>query len=352
MEKNFKGTIIYGDEFEPIEGSITVEDGIIKNIEESTATSDVIIAPCFINAHTHIGDSVIKDPPFLPLFELVQPPDGLKHRILRGISHNELVFSIKASLSDMIKTGTCAFCDFREGGLSGVKALHEAVEAAEAGTYPGIKASILGRPDDGDLDYLDFCDGTGLSSTNDLELEFIRDIVKKTKNKGKKFAIHAGEKDLNDISSAIELQPDLLIHLTKIDNENIKDISDAGIPVVVCPRSNYITRSGIPPIGKMLDAGIPVSVGTDNVMLNSVNMFSEMEFLVKTNLYDDRQVFKLCTLNGAKLLGLDKELGSIKKGKKARLMILNKKSDNMQGTRNPLSSLVRRARPDDIIRII
>ncbi|MDL5503319.1 MAG: amidohydrolase family protein, partial [Candidatus Methanoperedens sp.] len=78
-------------------------------------------------------------------------------------------------------------------------------------------------------------------------------------------------------------------------------------------------------VAKMLDAGILVAVGTDNVMLNSVNMFSEMEFLVKTNLYDDRQVFKLCTLNGAKLLGMDKESGSIETGKKARLMIVTKK---------------------------
>ena len=142
------------------------------------------------------------------------------------------------------------------------------------------------------------------------------------------------------------------IHLTTAGEKNIKDIADANIPVVVCPRSNYITRSGIAPIAKMLDAGILVAVGTDNVMLNSVNMFSEMEFLVKTNLYDDRQVFKLCTLNGAKILGMDKESGSIKMGKKARLMILTKKSYNLQGLRNPLSGLVRRARPDDIIRII
>lgn len=346
MEQTLKGTIISGDEFEPINGYITIENGLIKDIEECTVTADVIIAPCFVNAHTHLGDSVIKDPPFLPLAELVQPPHGLKHRILRETSHVELVSSMKASLNDMVKTGTCAFCDFREGGLAGIQALNEAL-----GTDPRIESLVMGRPDK-DMDYLDSCDGTGLSSMNDMELEFVRDIVKQTRGKKKRFAIHAGERDLNDISSALELEPDFLIHLTNADEKNIKYIADSNIPVAVCPRSNYITRSGIPPIGKMLEAGIMVSVGTDNVMLNSVNMFSEMEFLIKTNIYDDRQVFKLCTLNGAKLLGLDKESGSIKKGKKARLMILNKKSDNMQGIKNPLSSLVRRARPDDIINII
>lgn len=347
MEQTLKGTIIYGDEFEPIDGYITIDNGIIKNVEESAVAADVIIAPCFVNAHTHIGDSVIKDPPFMPLLELVQPPNGLKHRILRQTSNSDLIYSIRASIRDMIKTGTCAFCDFREGGLAGARALHEAL-----GTNPDIKAWIFGRPDDMDMNYLDICHGTGLSSTNDLDIESIQDILKKTRDKGKKFAIHAGEKDSSDISSALALEPDFLVHLTNASNKDIKTVADAQIPVVVCPRSNYMTRSGIPPIKEMLDAGIPVAVGTDNVMLNSANMFSEMEFLVKLKIYDDRQVFKLCTLNGAKLLGIEKESGSIKTGKKARLMILTKKSDNMQGIKNPLGSLVRRARPDDIIRII
>jgi cytosine/adenosine deaminase-related metal-dependent hydrolase len=346
MEQTLKGTIICGDEFEPVDGYITIEDGIIKNIEESTVAADTIISPCFVNAHTHIGDSVIKDPPFLPLAELVQPPHGLKHRILEKTSRNDLVISIKASINDMIKTGTCAFADFREGGVGGVRALKDALGSCE------LEAKIFGRPSNKDMNYLDLCDGTGLSSTNDLDIELIKEIVIQTKGEKKKFAVHAGERDASDISPAIELEPDFLIHLTHAGEKEIKAVAEANIPVVVCLRSNFLTRAGLPPIKKMLDEEILVASGTDNVMLNSLNMFSEMEFLAKTNLFDDRQVFKLCTLNGAKLLGIDNEFGSIEKGKKARLMVLTKKSNNMQGTRNPLSSLVRRARPDDIIGIV
>jgi cytosine/adenosine deaminase-related metal-dependent hydrolase len=346
MEQTLQGTIIYGDEFEPVDGIITIEDGIIKEIEEKKVTADTIIAPCFVNAHTHIGDSVIKDPPYLPLAELVQPPNGLKHRILAGTSYKDLVDSMKATIHDMIKTGTCAFMDFREGGAAGVRALYEASKGLN------IVSKAFGRPLDNDMSYLDSCDGTCLSSTSDLEIDVIREIVRHTKAKGKKFAIHAGERDPSDILPAIGLEPDHLIHLTHVEKKEIKLIKEACIPVVVCLRSNLLTRSGLPPIKKMLDEGIVVAAGTDNVMFNSVNMFSEMEFLAKTTLYDDRQVFKLCTLNGAKVAGLDRELGSIKTGKNARLMILNKKSNNMQGLRKPLSSLVRRARPDDIIRII
>jgi cytosine/adenosine deaminase-related metal-dependent hydrolase len=346
MEQTLQGTIIYGDDFELMDGIITIENGIIKEIEEKKITADTIIAPCFVNAHTHIGDSVIKDPPYLPLSELVQPPNGLKHRVLAETSRGDLVASMRATIKDMIGTGTCAFADFREGGIEGVKALNEALSGFN------IEAKSFGRPLDNDMSYLDHCDGTGLSSTNDLEIDVIHDIVMHTRRKGKKFAIHAGERDPSDILPSIGLKPDLLIHLIHAGQKDMKLIEEENIPVVVCPRSNLFTRSGLPPIKKMLDEGLLVAAGTDNVMFNSVNMFSEMELLAKMVLYDDRQVFKLCTLNGAKISGIDSELGSIETGKKARLMVLNKKSNNMQGIRNPLSSLVRRGRPDDIIRMI
>lgn len=143
MEQTLKGTIIDGDEFEPVDGYITIEDGIIKSVEESTVASDTIIAPCFVNAHTHIGDSVIKDPPYLPLEELVQPPHGLKHRILKKTSYGNLVGSMKASIADMKKTGTCAFADFREGGLAGVRALKEALKTTYTGTDGGIEGKSV-----------------------------------------------------------------------------------------------------------------------------------------------------------------------------------------------------------------
>lgn len=345
MERILTGTIIYGDEFEPVDGRIIIEDDIITGIEECSIKADTIIAPCFVNAHTHIGDSVIKDPPFLPLEELVRPPNGLKHRILRETQRSDLVSSMKATIGDMIRTGTCAFSDFREGGLEGAGDLREALE------HTAIDGKIFGRPSGSDMTYLEISDGTGLSSTSDLTADYVEYVVERTRDKGKRFAIHAGEKDASDINPAIELEPDHLVHLTHAEKKDLKSVSDAGIPVAVCLRSNFITRTGLPPIRKMLDEGILVAAGTDNVMLNSVNMFSEMEFLSKTNIYDDRQVFMLCTLNGAKLLGIDGEVGSIKTGKKARLMILTKKSDNLNGIRNPLGSIVRRGRPDDIIEI-
>ena len=59
----------------------------------------------------------------------------------------------------------------------------------------------------------------------------------------------------------------------------------------------------------------------------------------------------MCTLNGAKIAGLDQRLGSIREGKEARVMVIDKRSNNMWGSMTPLASIVRRAGQSDIIAI-
>jgi cytosine/adenosine deaminase-related metal-dependent hydrolase len=143
----------------------------------------------------------------------------------------------------------------------------------------------------------------------------------------------------------------MLVHLTQAVQSDLKNVADASIPVVVCPRSNFLTGVGMAPVAEMLKAGINVGVGTDNVMLNSVNMFSEMEFLSKVFGLEDRQVFKMCTLNGASILELEGK-SPLREGDKANLMVLDGTSNNLKGIQDVLSGLVRRARPDDILSII
>ena len=362
-EQMIPGTIIAGPELEPIEGYICVKNGIVTEIGEERTYSPNIIAPCFVNAHTHLGDSVLKDPPLgkvsnfrtqKDLDSLVKPPDGLKHRILRETPYKTLIECIRRSLFDMIETGTCAFADFREGGVVGVAALNKALEGLE------LRSMVLGRPAEPELPLqvvlaevkrvLLHSRGLGMSGANDLDIELLEEIVTCTRDLKKFFAIHAGEKDRSDIEKALSLEPDLLIHMTNATRRDLDNVADAGIPVVVCPRSNFITGAGMAPITEMLDAGIRVAAGTDNVMLNSVNMFAEMEFMSKVFSIDDRQVFKICTLNGSFVMGPDSTC-SIEKGNKANLMILNGSSNNLSGIKNPISGIARRARPDDIISV-
>ncbi|MDD4619223.1 MAG: amidohydrolase family protein [Methanosarcina sp.] len=362
-EKIIPGTIIAGPELEPIEGYICIKRGIITEIGEERTHSTNIIAPCFVNAHTHLGDSVFKDPPLgkisgfktqKDLDALVKPPGGLKHKILRETPYITLIECMRKSLLDMIETGTCAFADFREGGVVGVAALNKALEGLK------LHSMVLGRPAEPELPLqvvlaevkriLLRSTGLGMSGTNDLDLKLLEEIATYTRQHKKFFAIHAGEKDTSDIEKALSLEPDLLIHLTNATKRDLEHVADAKIPVVVCPRSNFITGAGMAPIAEMLEAGIRVAAGTDNVMLNSVNMFAEMEFMSKVFSIDDRQVFKICTLNGSFVMGPD-STGPIQKGNKANLMILNGSSNNLAGIKNPINGITRRARPDDILAV-
>ncbi len=362
-EQTIHGKIIYGPEAKVIEGYIVIEDGIIKEVHEKKNASGNIIAPCFVNAHTHIGDSVCKDPILgnlhghyveRDLSQLVQPPHGLKHRILNRTPHWKIVDAMRNSIQDMNDTGTYAFADFRESGTKGVLALKEALESSD------VLARIFGRPanNTGEKqisreleELLDNADGLGMSGTNDIEMELLKTARHYSLKMDKTFAVHAGESSRSDIDKALSLDPDILIHMTQATQKDLQEVADMDIPIVVCPRSNFITGVGMAPIVKMLDMGIKVAVGTDNVMLNSVNMFSEMELLSKIFGIDDRQVFMMCTLMGATILGLEAP-GYIQEGNIAKIMIINGNSNNLTGIKDPISGIVRRGRPDDILSVM
>ncbi|RQW79797.1 MAG: amidohydrolase [Methanothrix sp.] len=340
------GTIIYGDDFTPRQGYLCISDGIIKEVGDENVEADFrgIVCPRFANAHVHTGDSALKDPPFLPLCDLVGP-GGLKHRFLAEAPRSRIVEGMRRSLQDMAATGTYAFADFREGGPDGVEMLVEAQKDLP------LFSRILGRPATGETDVSRRCWGFGISSTRDHDLSRLKAAAKVARSKDQHIAIHAGEAGNDDIDDALALEPDFLVHLNKATDDDLKKVAAACVPVVVCPRSNLMTGVGLPDIKRMTDLGITVGVGTDNVMLNSPNMFEEMQLIIKALLHDDRQVFKMCTLNGAEIMQIDQKVGSIREGKEAKLMVLNENSNNLWGTIQPLDSVVRRAGASDIIKI-
>ncbi|MBN1234761.1 MAG: amidohydrolase family protein [Methanotrichaceae archaeon] len=342
-----QGTIIYGDDFLPQSGYICIRDGIIREFgnEHVEADYEGIVCPRFVNAHVHVGDSAFKDPSFLPLSLLVGP-GGLKARMLAQMPREVLVEGMRRSLQQMAATGTFAFADFREGGAEGARMLEEAVCGLP------LLARVLGRPCPGQANIPESCWGLGISSTRDHDPHLLHEAVAAARMAGQAVAVHAGEAARDDIGDALALQPDFLVHMNQADDSDLRDVASSCLPVVICPRSNLMTGVGLPNVKKMVQLGIPIAVGTDNVMLNSPDIFEEMHFISKALLHDDRQVFKMCTLNGAKIVGLDQRLGSIREGKEARVIVINEKSNNMWGSMSPLSSIVRRAGPSDIVAIL
>lgn len=331
-----EGTVLRGPDFTPVEGRVVCEDGRIVAIEEEPVESGRIVLPSFINAHTHIGDSIAKEAGRdLTLEELVAPPDGLKHRLLRESSREEMVGAIRESIRFMRSGGVTAFVDFREGGADGVAVLREA-----AAGLP-IDAFAMGRDE---LRALEAGDGYGASGAADADFTRERAAAREA---SKPFGIHAGENRTDDIDPALALEPDYLVHMVNANTEQLARVGDQGIPVVVCPRANLVTNVGLPPIEELVER-TTVALGTDNVMLNSPSMFREMEFAAKFTNLDSRDVLAMATRAGAELMGVD--AGTIEKGREARLLVLDGGSDNLSGVRDPVRAVVRRAGMADVVR--
>ncbi len=333
-----EGTILSGRELDPIEGRIVIENGEIEAVEEVATDSQKIVLPAFVNAHTHIGDSIAKEAGGgLSLDELVAPPDGLKHRLLRAASREELVSEMERTIQFMRESGTGVFCEFREGGVEGVSAIEDAL--AES----AIDATILGRES---IAAMEASDGFGASGARDADFEHERQA---TREAGKLFGIHAGERDAEDIDAALALDPDFLVHMVYAEQNHLDRLEREAKPVVVCPRSNLVTGVGLPPIEE-LTAHTTVALGTDNAMLNSPSMFREMEFTVKLTDCSAHEILKMATVNGADILNLD--CGVIEAGREARVLVLDGDSNNLSDVRDVVRAVVRRAGVSDIEQVV
>jgi cytosine/adenosine deaminase-related metal-dependent hydrolase len=333
-----EGTILRGRSFEPIEGRVVIEEGEIVAIEEVSVRGDRIVMPAFVNAHTHIGDSIAKEAgEGLSLSELVAPPDGLKHRLLREASEEEIVAAMERSLQFMEQAGTASAIEFREGGLDGVRAIEQAADEVD------LEPVILGRES---VDAMEAADGFGASGARDGNFERERTATRKA---DKLFGIHAGEVDSGDINPAMDLDPDFLVHMVHAEDLHLERVADSEMPVVVCPRSNLVTDVGMPPIRDLLDR-TTVALGTDNVFLNSPSMFREMEFTAKLTDATTEEILAMATVNGADIAGVNH--GLIAKGREATLLVLDGNSDNLAGAEDIPRAIVRRAGIHDVEDVI
>ena len=328
------GTVLAGRAFDPIEGRVVVEDGEIAAVEAQPTHGSDVILPAFVNAHTHVGDSIAKEAgEGLSLAELVAPPDGLKHRLLRAADREETVAAMRRSLRFMESAGTTAFLDFREGGVPGVEALEAAAEGL------AVDPVILGREA---VAAMERGDGFGASGAEDGEFSRERTA---TAEAGKLFGIHAGEVHGGDINPALDLDPDFLVHMVHAEELHLDRVADSEIPVVVCPRSNLVTGVGAPPVADLVER-TTVALGTDNVFLNSPSMFREMAFTAKMADVSAREVLRMATIHGAEIAGLN--CGLIEEGRDADLLVLDGDSDNLAGAENLVRAVVRRAGVADV----
>jgi 5-methylthioadenosine/S-adenosylhomocysteine deaminase len=124
----------------------------------------------------------------------------------------------------------------------------------------------------------------------------------------------------------------VLAHCVWLDDEEIALVADTGAGIAHCPVSNMKLASGPAPLAKFRDAGITVGLGSDGgISNNSLSMWECMKvgsLLQKVTRLDARAVgaeeaIRLATIDGARLLGVDLQIGSLEVGKLADVILID-----------------------------
>lgn len=145
-------------------------------------------------------------------------------------------------------------------------------------------------------------------------------------------------------------------HCVHIDKDDLKILADYNADVVSCPSSNLKLGSGIAPIYAMQNAGLNIALGTDGAYSNnSFDMFKEMflaatlnkAILYNAEIIKAEEVIEMATKNGAKTLGF-KNLGEIKAGYLADLILLDINQPHHFPHHNIISNLVYSAKSSDV----
>jgi 5-methylthioadenosine/S-adenosylhomocysteine deaminase len=133
------------------------------------------------------------------------------------------------------------------------------------------------------------------------------------------------------------------------------------VGVVHNPQSNMKLASGVAPVPRMLDEGILLGLGTDGAASNNdLNMWEEMDTAAKLHkvfsgdpkVLSAQQAFELATIRGAAALHLEKEIGSLEKGKRADIVILERDALNQIPLYNVYSDLVYATKASDVETVI
>ncbi|MDR2829578.1 MAG: amidohydrolase [Methanobrevibacter sp.] len=136
-------------------------------------------------------------------------------------------------------------------------------------------------------------------------------------------------------------------HCVWLSDAEIDIIKKHDIKVSYNPASNMKLSSGVAPIHKLLEKKVSVSLGTDgSASNNNLDMFEEIKIgslLQKVHTSNPKalnaeEAFKLITINGAKALGLENDIGSIEVGKKADIILFDTLSPNLTPNSNSLIS--------------
>jgi 5-methylthioadenosine/S-adenosylhomocysteine deaminase len=148
----------------------------------------------------------------------------------------------------------------------------------------------------------------------------------------------------------------VLAHCIHLDDAEMGILARTKTNVAHCPSSNLKLGSGIARVSEMLSRGISVSLGADGAACNNrLDMFTEMRTaaLLQKALHGPQvlpaaRALRMATIDGARAMGLEKEIGSLEIGKRADVILVDLDQLHCSPKQDVISSLVYSAQPFDV----
>jgi 5-methylthioadenosine/S-adenosylhomocysteine deaminase len=346
-----------------------------------------LILPGFINGHTHVPMTLLRG-----LKDDVTLDVWLKNYIFpaeaKNVTEEFVRWGTRLAAAEMIRSGVTTFADMyyfedaiaeetKAAGMRGILGeswldfpVPDNKNEAEAAAYtekflkrwqgdPLIHAAVAPHS-------IYLCSQKTLHDVQALAQKYHAPIL-----------IHVAEvkKELDDSlaqNKATPVQymnrigflgPDVVAaHCIWVDETDRKLLAEKGVGCIHNPSSNMMLASGVAPVVEERDAGIAVGLGTDGPSgsNNDLNLMEEIDLaakLQKISKMDPRalgakSVVEMATIEGAKAVHLEKEIGSLEPGKKADLILINLNEPNAVPMYDVYSQLAYALKANDVDTVV
>jgi 5-methylthioadenosine/S-adenosylhomocysteine deaminase len=374
-----------------VRGDTIVAVGPAPELEAAFAPARVLdyplglLLPGLINAHTHAAMSL-----FRGLADDLPLEDWLNSHIFPAERHldREVVYwGTKLAVAEMLLSGTTCFCDMylfadavaRAAAETGIRAVvgevlydfpspnygppaeglrfSETLCRSYAG-HPRVRVAVMPHA-------IYTCSPELLSEAGELAARLDTLLVTHLAETAREVAYSQAAFGLTPVQHLHRLgllsSRLLADHCVVLSEDDLELLAAAGVGVAHCPESNMKLASGVAPVTAMLRRGIPVGLGTDGCASNNnLDLFQEMDTaakLQKVHLLDPTalpalQALSLATTGGARVLGLDGQVGRLAPGYKADLIVLDVDQPHLTPLYDPFSHLVYAARGADVATVM
>lgn len=333
-----------------------------------------VVLPGLINLHGHTAMSLFRgladDLPLMTwLNDHIWPAEG------KFVSEQFVLDGTRLAMAEMLRTGTTTFSDMYFFPEVTAQAAHDAGMRAQVcfplmdmptvwGSGPDEylrKGAALIEQWQGD-EYI--MPAIGPHAPYTVSDQPLKDAVALAGKTGAAIQLHLHETafEIDEAMKATGSRPvtrmaelgvlgrnTQCVHMTQIDDSDMEQLAHSGAHIVHCPESNLKLASGLCPVQKLMDHGINVTIGTDGAASNNdLDLFGELKTAAMVakvvagdaSALSAHRALEMATLNGARALGREQELGSLVAGKLADLIAVDLSDPFLQPVYDPASHLV------------